>query len=67
MPNLPPICICGQIAIRYIQMDIAAVRDVVKRYAKRQDKDLGLLMSMRQCLRMFKVEKIIRSYLEVLP
>ena len=45
------------------QMDIAVVTDAVKRYAKRPDKDLNLLMSMAST---FRIEKIIRSYLEVL-
>jgi predicted transcriptional regulator of viral defense system len=45
------------------QMDIAVVTDAVKRYVKRSDKDLNLLMDMAQ---VFRIEKIIRSYLEVL-
>lgn len=45
------------------QIDIAVVTDAVKRYVKRKDKDLNTLMSMAAT---FKVEKIIRSYLEVL-
>jgi hypothetical protein len=44
-------------------MDISIVTDAVKRYAKRSDKDLNLLMSMAGA---FRIEKIIRSYLEVL-
>jgi predicted transcriptional regulator of viral defense system len=45
------------------QMDIAIVTDAMKRYAKRSDKDLNLLMSMAE---QFRIEKIIRGYLEVL-
>ncbi len=45
------------------QMDVAVVTDAVKRYVKRSDKDLNLLMSMAE---VFRVEKVIRGYLEVL-
>lgn len=45
------------------QMDIAVVTDAIRRYAKRSDKDLNLLMSMAA---VFRIEKIIRGYLEVL-
>jgi predicted transcriptional regulator of viral defense system len=58
----PERTICDCIRSRK-QMDIAVVTDAVKRYAKRSDKDLNLLMSMAVA---FRIEKIIRSYLEVL-
>jgi predicted transcriptional regulator of viral defense system len=58
----PERTICDCIRSRK-QMDIAVVTDAVKRYAKRTGKDLNLLMSMAAT---FRIEKIIRSYLEVL-
>jgi predicted transcriptional regulator of viral defense system len=45
------------------QMDIAIVTDALKRYVKRVDKDLNLLMSFAE---RFKISNILRSYLEVL-
>lgn len=45
------------------QLDIAIVRDAIKRYAKRKDKNLNQLMQMAE---MFKVTKHLRSYMEVL-
>ena len=45
------------------QMDIAVVTDAIKRYAKRKDKNLNMLMQMAE---MFKVTKPLRSYMEVL-
>ena len=45
------------------QMDIAIVADAIKRYAKRPDKNLNLLMSLAK---QFRVESIIKGYLEVL-
>ena len=45
------------------QMDIAVVTDAMKRYAKRVDKNLNLLMHMAQT---FRVTKPVRSYMEVL-
>ena len=45
------------------QMDIAIVTDAIKRYTKLQNKDLNLLMSIAEKL---KVSNIIRNYLEVL-
>jgi predicted transcriptional regulator of viral defense system len=45
------------------QMDIAIVTDAVKRYAKRSDKNLNVLMQMAET---FRVTKLLRSYLEVL-
>jgi predicted transcriptional regulator of viral defense system len=45
------------------QMDIAIVTDAVKRYAKRSDKNLHVLM---QTAETFRVTKLLRSYLEVL-
>jgi predicted transcriptional regulator of viral defense system len=45
------------------QMDIAIVTGAMKRYAKRSDKDLNLLMSLA---RQFGVSNLIKSYLEVL-
>jgi predicted transcriptional regulator of viral defense system len=45
------------------QMDVAIVTDALKRYAKRPDKDLNLLMSFAE---RFKIANVIRSYLEVL-
>lgn len=45
------------------QMDIAILTDAVKRYVKRQDKNLPQLMRYAES---FKVSKILRGYLEVL-
>lgn len=45
------------------QMDIAIVTDAIRRYAKRPDKDLNLLMSFAD---QFSINNIIKSYLEVL-
>ena len=45
------------------QMDISVVTEAIKRYAKLQNKDLNLLMSMAE---RFKIAGIIRNYLEVL-
>ena len=43
--------------------DIAVVSDALKRYARRSDKDLNKLMKYADVLR---IEKVLRSYLEVL-
>ncbi|NLC84477.1 MAG: abortive phage infection protein [Ruminococcaceae bacterium] len=43
------------------QLDIALVLDAIKRYAKRKDKNLNKLMQMAE---MFKVTKLLRSYME---
>ena len=45
------------------QMDVAIVADALKRYVKRSDKDLNVLMSYAEH---FRIKKIIRNYLEVL-
>jgi len=45
------------------QMDIAIVTDAMKRYTKRPDKDLNLLMSYAK---QFSISKVIKNYLEVL-
>jgi len=45
------------------QMDISILTDAIKRYVKRKDKDLNALMKMAK---MFRVDKPIRSYMEVL-
>ena len=45
------------------RMDIAIITDAVKRYARRKDKNLNILMQMAE---IFHVTKLIRSYLEVL-
>lgn len=45
------------------QMDIAVVTDAVKRYTKRSDKDLNVLMQMAKD---FRIMKLVRSYMEVL-
>jgi predicted transcriptional regulator of viral defense system len=45
------------------QIDIAILTDALKRYTKRKDKDLPLLMRYAES---FRVVKILRSYLEVL-
>jgi predicted CopG family antitoxin len=44
-------------------MDIAIVTDAVKRYVKRKDRNLNILMEMAET---FRVAKPLRSYLEVL-
>ena len=44
-------------------MDIAVVTEAVKRYVKRRDKNLNLLMEMAET---FRIVKILRSYMEVL-
>jgi predicted transcriptional regulator of viral defense system len=43
--------------------DIAVLTDAIKRYAKRKDKNLNTLMKMAET---FRVERPLRSYLEVL-
>ena len=45
------------------QMDIAIVTDAVKRYARRRDKNLNVLMQMAET---FRVVKPLKNYLEVL-
>jgi predicted transcriptional regulator of viral defense system len=45
------------------KMDIAVLTDAVKRYAKRKDKNLNKLMKLAET---FRVEKPLRSYMEVL-
>jgi predicted transcriptional regulator of viral defense system len=45
------------------KMDIAVVADAMKRYAKRNDKNLNSLMGMAT---LFRITKPLRSYLEVL-
>jgi len=45
------------------QMDIAIVTDAIKRYSKRKDKNLPVLMRYAEN---FKITKRLRSYLEVL-
>lgn len=45
------------------QLDIAVVTDAMKRYARRKDKNLNTLMQMAE---IFKVTKLLRSYMEVL-
>lgn len=54
--------ICDCIRSR-TKMDIAIVTDAVKQYAKRNDKNLNLLMQMAE---VFRIVKPIRSYMEVL-
>jgi len=45
------------------QMDPAVVIDAIKRYAKRKDKSLNMLMKMGET---FRVTKLLRNYMEVL-
>lgn len=45
------------------KMDIAIVTDAIKRYARRKDKNLNILMKMAET---FHITKPLRSYLEVL-
>jgi predicted transcriptional regulator of viral defense system len=45
------------------QMDIAIVTDAMKRYAKRNDKNLNTLMEMAEA---FHITKPLRNYMEVL-
>ena len=45
------------------QMDIAIVTDAIKRYSKRKDKNLPQLMRYAKS---FRVEKLLRTYMEVL-
>lgn len=45
------------------QMDIAVVTDAIKRYARRREKNLNILMEMAET---FSVTKPLRSYMEVL-
>jgi predicted transcriptional regulator of viral defense system len=45
------------------KMDIAIVTDAMKRYAKRNDKNLNILMETAE---IFRVAKPLRSYMEVL-
>ncbi|WP_310602159.1 type IV toxin-antitoxin system AbiEi family antitoxin domain-containing protein [Anaerosporobacter sp.] len=45
------------------KMDIAVATDAVKKYVKRNDKDLNTLMEMAE---VFRVTKILRNYMEVL-
>ncbi len=44
-------------------MDASIVTDALKRYARRGDKDLNLLMSYAE---QFRIDNVIRGYLEVL-
>ena len=45
------------------QMDIAVVTDAIKRYARRKEKNLNILMQMAE---IFSVAKPLRNYMEVL-
>jgi predicted transcriptional regulator of viral defense system len=45
------------------KMDIAVLTDAIKRYTKRTDKNLNTLMKFAET---FRVEKPLRSYMEVL-
>lgn len=45
------------------QQDAAVMSDALKRYAKRKDKDLNTLMKYSD---IFRIEKVLRNYLEVL-
>jgi predicted transcriptional regulator of viral defense system len=45
------------------QIDISIITDALKRYVKRRDKNLNLLMEYAE---LFKVTKVLRNYLEVL-
>ena len=45
------------------QMDFAVVTEAMKRYVKRKDKNLNLLMEISE---IFKTTKILRGYMEVL-
>lgn len=45
------------------KLDISIVTDAMKRYVRRKDKDLYVLMQMAKT---FQVTKLVRSYLEVL-
>ena len=44
-------------------IEMQTFQDALKQYAKRKDKDLRKLMRYAQ---MFRVEKLLRQYLEVL-
>ncbi len=44
-------------------LDIAVVTDAIKRYSRRSDKNLNMLMQMAE---IFQVTKLIRNYMEVL-
>jgi hypothetical protein len=44
-------------------MDITVLTDAIKRYTKRTDKNLNTLMKFAE---MFRVEKPLRRYMEVL-
>lgn len=44
-------------------LDIAIVTDAIKRYSRRKDKDLHAVMHMAE---IFKVTKLLKSYMEVL-
>ena len=54
--------ICDSIRSRN-QMDPTIVTDAVKRYTRRNDKNLNVLMEIAEA---FRVTKLLRSYLEVL-
>ena len=54
--------ICDVIRSRS-QMDIAILTDAIKRYSKRKEKNLPLLMRYAES---FQVTKLLRNYLEVL-
>lgn len=45
------------------KMDIAVVTDALKRYSKRKDKNLHLLMEYAE---LFRITKLLRNYMEVL-
>ena len=53
---------CELISIRS-GIEMQTFQDALKQYAKRKDKDLRKLMRYAQ---MFRVEKLLRQYLEVL-
>jgi predicted transcriptional regulator of viral defense system len=54
--------ICDVIRSRN-QMDVQAVNEALRRYAARRDKDIDFLNS---CAKSFRVQRIIRQYMEIL-
>lgn len=54
--------ICDLI-LNLINIEIQTLQDALKQYTRRKDKNLRTLM---QYAKLFRVEKILRQYLEVL-
>jgi predicted transcriptional regulator of viral defense system len=58
----PERTICDLIRNRN-QIDVQLLHEALKRYVQRKDRDLDHLF---QCARLFRIEKVLRTYIEVL-